>query len=462
MLGADIPLANHRTACWLLRNKSIQPEYLGSPSCPIPRPAVNSAARPDCCVHLDQVLGPFYPIVQRADAGGDLTRIAGRPGRAGLVLNLMGRVLTTAGVPGARRPHRVLAGQFPRPLPPPEQRRSGAGFDPNFEGFAVLTADSEGRYSVKTIKPAAYQVAPGRIRPARVHFDVLGHTKTNHSNVFPGRSAQRHRPAAQQHDAAGRTGCHNSGRHGQCRGRFQDRCVRRPACSAAADACSCAFAFFGLADVRMNVRSTRKKPCQPSLPQPKPRPCRLRASASSRPPSPVSRAPAFTAPACRRSAPKTQISPGALYRYFPPGGDHRGDRRVGARRPCRLLQPHRRRRRPGGGAGIDRCRGAGAPAVDPGDTLGGRDDGEVDAVPRSTPAFSAIATRPMPRCRSPWRQRLPGGLVDPDLDIDMACQIVMALGRGLRHVALNRPVRRRTCCRCCNLLHHFSGRQASL
>ena len=125
----------------------------------------------------DQVLGPFYPIVQKADASGDLTRIAGRAGRAhGLVLNLMGRVLTSAGEPvrGARIEiwQANAHGRYRHP-----NDTSPTPLDPNFEGFAVLTTDSEGRYSLKTIKPAAYSVAPGRIRPAHIHFEVLGHTE---------------------------------------------------------------------------------------------------------------------------------------------------------------------------------------------------------------------------------------------------------------------------------------------
>jgi protocatechuate 3,4-dioxygenase beta subunit len=49
-----------------------------------------------------------------------------------------------------------------------------APLDPNFEGFAVLTTDAEGRYRFKTIKPGAYPAAPGLIRPPHIHFDVRG------------------------------------------------------------------------------------------------------------------------------------------------------------------------------------------------------------------------------------------------------------------------------------------------
>jgi len=50
-----------------------------------------------------------------------------------------------------------------------------APLDPNFEGFAVLTTDAEGRYRIKTIKPGAYPAGPdARMRPPHIHFDVTG------------------------------------------------------------------------------------------------------------------------------------------------------------------------------------------------------------------------------------------------------------------------------------------------
>ena len=51
---------------------------------------------------------------------------------------------------------------------------NGFPFDPNFEGFALLTTDAEGRYRFKTIKPGGYPAAPGLVRPPHIHFDVRG------------------------------------------------------------------------------------------------------------------------------------------------------------------------------------------------------------------------------------------------------------------------------------------------
>jgi protocatechuate 3,4-dioxygenase beta subunit len=50
-----------------------------------------------------------------------------------------------------------------------------APLDPNFEGFAVLKSDAEGRYKFKTIKPGAYPAGPGIVRPPHIHFRLSGH-----------------------------------------------------------------------------------------------------------------------------------------------------------------------------------------------------------------------------------------------------------------------------------------------
>jgi protocatechuate 3,4-dioxygenase beta subunit len=120
-----------------------------------------------------QILGPFYPI-KVFDQTADLTRVPGRPGRAeGQVLNVMGRVLNLKGEPvrnakvevwQANAHGRYTHSSDPNPAP----------LDPNFEGSAILTTDTDGRYRFKTIKPAAYPAGPNTMRPAHIHFQVSG------------------------------------------------------------------------------------------------------------------------------------------------------------------------------------------------------------------------------------------------------------------------------------------------
>jgi protocatechuate 3,4-dioxygenase beta subunit len=120
-----------------------------------------------------QILGPFYPLGELPQTS-DLTKIAGRPGRAeGQVLNVMGRVLNLAGEPVRNARVEVWQanahGRYSHP-----SDTNPAPLDPNFEGAGVLTTDSDGRYRFKTIKPAAYPAGPTLIRPAHIHFQVSG------------------------------------------------------------------------------------------------------------------------------------------------------------------------------------------------------------------------------------------------------------------------------------------------
>ena len=89
------------------------------------------------------------------------------------MLNVIGRVLNLAGEPVRNAKVEVWQanayGRYTHPSDP-----NPAPLDPNFEGSAVLTTDSEGRYRFKTIKPAAYPAGPNRMRPAHIHFQVSG------------------------------------------------------------------------------------------------------------------------------------------------------------------------------------------------------------------------------------------------------------------------------------------------
>src|SRR5438128_11599901 len=121
----------------------------------------------------DQILGPFYPV-KPLSQHADLTRVPGRPGRAeGQVLNVMGRVLNLKGEPVRNAKAEVWQanahGRYTHPSDP-----NPAPLDPNFEGSAILSTDTDGRYRFKTIKPAAYPAGPNTMRPAHIHFQVSG------------------------------------------------------------------------------------------------------------------------------------------------------------------------------------------------------------------------------------------------------------------------------------------------
>ena len=121
----------------------------------------------------DQILGPFYPVGQTPDTSGDLT---GGGKAAGPILYLSGRILATDGnpIPGARVEiwQANAKGRYGHP-----HESDHAPLDPAFTGFSVQTVGADGRYAFKTIRPAAYPAAPGRWRPAHIHFNVIGKTE---------------------------------------------------------------------------------------------------------------------------------------------------------------------------------------------------------------------------------------------------------------------------------------------
>jgi protocatechuate 3,4-dioxygenase, beta subunit len=133
-----------------------------------------------------QVLGPFYPLEKPLDQDADLTLVRGRKQRAaGQVVHVVGRVLNAHGEPvsGARIEvwQANTHGRYTHP-----SDRNTQPLDPNFEGFASLETDGEGRYRFKTIKPGAYP-GGGTMRAPHIHFDVRGRVNRLVTQMyFPG------------------------------------------------------------------------------------------------------------------------------------------------------------------------------------------------------------------------------------------------------------------------------------
>ncbi len=133
-------------------------------------PPAGSCADPT----VAQTSGPFYPTREGVEEDPDLTRVKGRPGRAaGEVIYVGGQVLDEACRPVAgalveiwqantwgRYDHERDA-ENPRPL------------DPNFQSWAEMLTDAEGRFRFKTIKPGGYPVDDGGwVRPPHIHFRI--------------------------------------------------------------------------------------------------------------------------------------------------------------------------------------------------------------------------------------------------------------------------------------------------
>lgn len=120
----------------------------------------------------DNPEGPFYPIHEQTDRDMDLTRVEGREGRAqGQVIRVSGQVLDESGEPvegavvdiwqasaGGRYDHEGDTSDTPK--------------DPNFQGWAILKTDADGRYAFTTIKPGPYTVEGEWVRPPHIHYKV--------------------------------------------------------------------------------------------------------------------------------------------------------------------------------------------------------------------------------------------------------------------------------------------------
>jgi protocatechuate 3,4-dioxygenase beta subunit len=122
----------------------------------------------------DQILGPFYPVQKPMDGGADLAHLKGRSGEAlGEINYVMGRVVNLRGepCPGVRLEiwQANGAGRYTHP-----HDRNPAAIDPNFDGYATVLTDSEGRYRFRTVKPGAYPVVAEYWRPPHIHFDITG------------------------------------------------------------------------------------------------------------------------------------------------------------------------------------------------------------------------------------------------------------------------------------------------
>jgi protocatechuate 3,4-dioxygenase beta subunit len=135
-----------------------------------------------------QELGPFYPVHHLADVDADLTRVRGRPGVAkGVPINVVGRVVDVKGnaVPNARLElwQANAAGRYFHP----GDAANPAPLDPDFQGFAALRTDRDGRFKFRSIKPGAYPIGGGRTRTPHIHVDVTGQSERLTTQMyFPG------------------------------------------------------------------------------------------------------------------------------------------------------------------------------------------------------------------------------------------------------------------------------------
>jgi protocatechuate 3,4-dioxygenase beta subunit len=142
----------------------------------------------------DLITGPFYPQLKPADVDADLTMVRGHRQRAaGQVVQLSGRVLNMRGEPLRIEIWQANThGRYTHPSDP----NTKAPLDPDFEGYARLKTDRDGRYAVTTIKPGAYPTPRGDMRAPHIHFEIQGVADRKVTQLFfpgePLNSQDRH------------------------------------------------------------------------------------------------------------------------------------------------------------------------------------------------------------------------------------------------------------------------------
>lgn len=133
----------------------------------------------------DLVLGPFYPEVKPLDTDADLTLLRGHATRAaGQVVRMSGRLLNLKGAPVRNARIEIWQantnGRYTHASDPHKE----LALDPNFQGYALLRTDEEGRYAFTTIKPGPYPTPRGDMRAPHIHFEIHGRIDRKVTQLF--------------------------------------------------------------------------------------------------------------------------------------------------------------------------------------------------------------------------------------------------------------------------------------
>ena len=137
-----------------------------------------------------QTEGPFYPVMDQRSKNQDLTRLEGSDKVAlgqvviinGIVTDVDDKPLSGAVIDMWQA---CASGKYSHPGDP-----NPAPLDPDFQYFARLITDNEGKFSAKTVIPGSYQATPTWERPPHIHFrvDAWGKNTLTTQMYFGGQS----------------------------------------------------------------------------------------------------------------------------------------------------------------------------------------------------------------------------------------------------------------------------------
>ncbi|HET7696545.1 MAG TPA: hypothetical protein VFK57_12605 [Vicinamibacterales bacterium] len=166
----------------LIRLGSIAASGLAFAGVPVLLVAGQDAVRRETA---DLITGPFYPRVKPTDRDPDLTLVRGHHRRAaGQVVQLTGRVTNLKGEPLRRVQIEIWQANTNGRYAHPSDPNTHLPLDPDFQGYALLRTDEDGRYALTTIKPGPYPTARGDMRAPHIHVEIQGHTDRKVTQLF--------------------------------------------------------------------------------------------------------------------------------------------------------------------------------------------------------------------------------------------------------------------------------------
>jgi protocatechuate 3,4-dioxygenase beta subunit len=130
-----------------------------------------------CPATPPQTAGPYYPpkaqIDAQLDQDNDLTQVKGQAGKAtGQILYVMGQIRDALCRPIEGAIVEIWQASDTGRYRHPRDTQNPAPLDPQFQYWGKYVTGKDGRYLFKTIKPGAYPIGPGTMRPSHIHFKV--------------------------------------------------------------------------------------------------------------------------------------------------------------------------------------------------------------------------------------------------------------------------------------------------
>ena len=130
-----------------------------------------------CPLTPPQTEGPYYPpkaqIDAQVDQDNDLTQIKGDAGQAkGQIVYVMGRLRDARCRPIEGAVVEIWQASDNGRYRHPRDSDNPEPVDPHFQYWGKSITDKDGRYFFKTIKPGAYSIGLGGMRPSHIHFRV--------------------------------------------------------------------------------------------------------------------------------------------------------------------------------------------------------------------------------------------------------------------------------------------------